>query len=108
MSLLVGERCFLRKSTMGPLNAMKPARSLRHFCWLGVLLLALQPLAGQAQFTLITNADNTLTIARYTGSGGHVIIPSTTNSHPVTTIGSYAFWNNPKMTNVTIPNSINC
>jgi hypothetical protein len=38
------------------------------------LLLCAAPRVLQAQFTLITNADNTLTITGYSGPGGDVTI----------------------------------
>src|ERR1017187_546571 len=47
-------------------------RLLRLFAAIGLLLFA--PLA-QAQFTWTTNADNTITITGYTGSGGDVAMP---------------------------------
>ena len=70
------------------------------------LLLALLalPLVSRAQFTFTTN-NGAITIMKYTGSGGAVIIPSSTNGWPVTSIGTNAFYNaNP--TKVTIPNSV--
>jgi hypothetical protein len=69
-----------------------------------LLLLAL-PAAVQAQFTYTTNADNTITITGYTGSGGAVTIPSTTNGLTITTIGDWAF-SGSSVTSVTIPNSV--
>ena len=42
----------------------------------------------------------------YTGSGGDVTIPSTTNGRPVTAIGSYAFQLKTSLTSVTIPDSV--
>jgi len=57
---------------------------------LGSLVLA-APAAVQAQFTISTNADNTITITQYTGAGGPVAIPATTNGLTVTVIGHGAF-----------------
>jgi hypothetical protein len=51
-----------------------------------LLLLALPGLV-RAQFTFTTNADNTLTITKYTGPGGAVTIPEATNGYPITVIG---------------------
>jgi len=59
-----------------------------------LLVLAL-PLCGWAQFSFITN-NGAITITGYTGSGGNVVIPSTTNGYPVTTIGGSAFQNKPQ------------
>ncbi len=44
---------------------------------------AVIPVQVQAQFTFTTNAG-AITITGYTGPGGVVVIPSTTNSLPVT------------------------
>jgi hypothetical protein len=56
-----------------------------------LFLLAL-PSVVQAQFTYTTN-NGTITITRYTGPGGDVIIPSTIDGLPVTSIGAGAFGN---------------
>jgi hypothetical protein len=69
------------------------------------LLLAL-PGVSQAQYTLTTNADSTINIYGYTGSGTTVTIPSATNGLPVTSIGNYAFFSKTSLTNVTIPASV--
>jgi hypothetical protein len=58
----------------------------------------------EAQFTY-TITNGTVTITGYTGSGGDVIIPSTLNGLPVTSIGDSAFWGQ-ALTSVTIPNSV--
>ena len=92
------------------------------------LLLLTVPAVGQAQFNYTTN-DSTITITKYTGSGGAVTIPDTINGLPVTSIGDYAFedcygltsvmigtnvtnigagafyWCN-RLTSITIPNSV--
>jgi len=70
------------------------------------LACLLTPLAAQAQFTFVTN-NGAITITRYIGSGGAVVIPDTTNGYPVVSIGANAFLNaSSNMTSVTIPNSI--
>ena len=68
-----------------------------------VLILA-TPAALQAQFTFTTN-NGTITITGYTGRGGVVVIPSTINGLPVTSIGYEAFQYS-SITGVTIPNSV--
>ena len=73
---------------------------------LALLLLLALPVVGQAQFTFTTNNDGSLNIASYTGSGGAVTIPSMINGLPVTSIGSWAFWNCTSLTSVTIPASV--
>ena len=81
-----------------------------------VLLLAL-PVVMQAQFTYTTNfsymtnsgtitTNGTITITGYTGSGGAVNIPSTTNGYAIVNIGDSAFKNKSILTSVTIPDSI--
>ena len=71
-----------------------------------LFFLLAQPAVVQAQdFTYVTN-KGTITITGYTGPGGAVTIPSTTNGLPVTSIGDNAFaWlGNP--TSVTISDSV--
>jgi hypothetical protein len=68
-------------------------------------LLLVLPVAAQAEFTYTTD-DNTVTITGYAGSGGAVTIPSTTNNLPVTRIGPLAFFGNPYLTSITIPESV--
>ena len=74
---------------------------------LGLLpgLLLTLPAAVQAQFTYLTN-HGTITITGYTGSGGAVVIPSSTNGYPVTSIGDSAFGGNAGLTSITIPDSV--
>ena len=74
---------------------------------IGFLCLSSSALALQyGDFTYTVNADNTVTITKYTGTGGNVIIPSTINSIPVVGIGDYAFYGCTGLTSVTIPNSV--
>ena len=70
-------------------------------------VLFMLPTVLQAQFTFTTN-NGTITITEYTGPGGVVVIPSSTNGLPVTSIGANAFSskNVPSVTGVTIPNSV--
>ena len=69
-----------------------------------LLLLRLAPTA-EAQFTFTTN-NGAITITGYTGAGGVVVIPSSTNDLPVTTIGDDAFFSCTNLTAVTIPDSV--
>jgi len=72
-----------------------------------ILVVMVLPVAVQAQFTFITNADNaTLTITGYTGPGGAVTIPAAINSYPVISIGTNAFAGLSDLTNVTITGGI--
>ena len=52
-----------------------------------LLLLSVLPATLHAQFTFTTNS-NTLTITGYSGSGGAVTIPSTTNGLTIASIGT--------------------
>jgi hypothetical protein len=69
------------------------------------LLLLTLPAVGQAQFTYTTNGG-AITIARYTGSESVVIIPSSINGLPVTSIGDSAFKGYSFLTSVTVPDTI--
>jgi hypothetical protein len=70
-----------------------------------LLLLLTLPAVVEAQFIYTTNHD-TITITEYTGPGGDVVVPSTTNGLPVTSIGDGAFVYCTSLTGVTIPNSV--
>jgi hypothetical protein len=56
-------------------------------------------------FNYTTN-NGTITIAKYTGAGGAVVIPSMINGMPVVGIGAKAFFQNVAVTSVTIPSSV--
>jgi hypothetical protein len=71
-----------------------------------LLLFLAPPVMAQAQYTFTTNSDGSLNIAQYTGPGGAVIIPNTTNSLPITTIGDAAFFNNSTLTSVTVGTNV--
>jgi hypothetical protein len=72
-----------------------------------LLLLFLAPLVtAQAQFTFTTNPDGSLNIAQYTGPGGAVVIPNTTNGQPITSIGDASFFNNSTLTSVTVGTNV--
>lgn len=74
---------------------------------LRLLWLMAAPFAVHAQFTFTTNfANGAITISGYTGPGGAVIIPSTTNGWPITAIGSGAFQHQATVTDITIPGSV--
>ncbi len=71
-----------------------------------LLSAATLPVAGQAQFTYITNPDNTITI---TGNSEYAIdltIPDTIAGLPVTGIADYAFSLFPVVGDVAIPASV--
>jgi BspA type Leucine rich repeat region (6 copies) len=68
------------------------------------LLFLMLPSSTQAQFVFTTN-NNCLTIIAYTGPGGAVTIPSSTNGLPVTGIWFEAF-SATSVTSVSIPASV--
>ena len=70
-----------------------------------LLFLAVLPATVQAQFEFATN-NCAITITKYTGPGGAVVVPSETNGLPVTAIGTNAFELCFSMASVAIPNSI--
>jgi len=72
---------------------------------LGLLLGLLLPAVGQAQFTFTTNSG-AITITGYTGPGGAVAIPDTTNGLPVISIGAGAFRWCYNLTSVTMGDSV--
>ena len=61
--------------------------------------------AQLTDYTYTTNNDS-ITITRYTGPGGLVLIPSAIYDLPVTRIGMWAFWRSTNMTSVKIPTSV--
>jgi len=63
------------------------------------------PVTMQAQFRWTTN-NGTITITGYTGPGGVVAIPASTNGLPVTGIGDGAFFDWPGLTSITIPDGV--
>jgi hypothetical protein len=65
-------------------------KAKRNLIQILLLCLALLPATVQAQFQFVTN-NGAITITDYTGSGGAVTIPSSTNGYPVTGIGDWAF-----------------
>src|SRR6185369_10018153 len=68
-------------------------------------LLSTLPAVGQAQFDY-TNDGRAITIIRYTGPGGAVVIPATIIGLPVTRIGNFTFYGKTNLTSVTIPYSV--
>src|SRR5215472_11151218 len=76
---------------------------LRTAC--GSLFLLALPIVVQGQFDYVTNGSS-IAITEYTGPGGAVIIPSTTNGLPVSSIENYAFSSVSNLNNVVIPQSV--
>lgn len=69
-------------------------------CCLGLL-----PVAAQAQYDCTTNSGK-ITLTRYTGPGGAVVIPDTYNGLTVTALGPFLFSANGALTSVVIPNNV--
>lgn len=91
-------------------NTVKTPFHVRNLiCAVGILCLATLARTGKAQFTFVTN-NGTITITGYTGPSNNVVIPSTTNGYPVTSIGNGAFFNGQqiysRLTSITLPNSV--
>jgi exo-beta-1,3-glucanase (GH17 family) len=66
----------------------------------------LSTLPNELGFTDTTNADDTLTIIAYTGTGRVVTIPTNINGLEVTGIGTNAFYGNSNLASVTISGSV--
>ena len=72
---------------------------------LPLLLLVILPTLAQAQY-VYTVENGTVTITKYTGPGGDVVIPDTIAGLPVTSIGDCAFCNCTGLTSIVIPDSV--
>jgi len=69
------------------------------------LLLLVLPTLVQAQFEY--SVDNgAVTITKYAGPGGDVLIPDTIDGRPVTRIGDWAFASCSSITSISTPNSV--
>jgi formylglycine-generating enzyme required for sulfatase activity len=76
------------------------------------ILLAAGLLAGNCLYAgtfgdyTYSEADGKITITKYKGAGGKVVIPSEIDEKPVTSIGDDAFFNCNVFTSITIPSSV--
>src|ERR1035438_7149701 len=69
------------------------------------LCLLTLPAAVRAQLIFTTN-NGAITILGCGNAAGALVIPSSTNGHPVTSIASGALQNLPGLTSVVIPDSV--
>ena len=69
-------------------------------------LLLIVPFAAQAQYTYLTNADNTITITSYNDTLSVESITNVINGRTVAVVGASAFSGKVKLSSVTIPNSV--
>ena len=70
------------------------------------LMLWVLPVGAQSQDFSYTTNNGAITITGYTGAGGDVIIPSSINGLPVTSIGRSAFSSCSRLTNVNIGSGV--
>ena len=73
---------------------------------IGLMVLSSSAFALQSRDFTYTVSGGTVTITKYTGTGGVVVIPPTIDGMPVVGIGTSAFSNCSGLTSVTIPNSV--
>jgi hypothetical protein len=95
---------FQKRITGSRLNLGVKMRT-KFFC-VALFLICSLPVLVHAQFTFTTNSDHSLNIYQYTGPGGDVIIPDTTNDVPVTSISSDAFYQDYTLTSVIIGTNV--
>ena len=69
------------------------------------LALLVLPAVVQAQFVFTTN-NGAITITGYTGPGGALTIPDSTNGFPVTSVGVNALFGNASLTSITIGTNV--
>ena len=72
---------------------------------------AVQPVVNTAEFEVLENEDGSVTIERYIGSGGDVVIPAEIDGKPVSAIGNVvgtigAFQDCTNVTSVVIPDGV--
>jgi hypothetical protein len=93
----------LHRGSMKKPQTSKIARAAKYLL---IFLLLAPPLLAQAQYTFTTNNDGSLNIAQYTGPGGTVVIPDTTNGQPITSIGDAAFFEISTLASVTVGTNV--
>ena len=88
-------KAILRMGLLGALVTLLPA----------VAHTQTSPANTQPQWEFTTK-DHAITIVKYNGPGGAVLVPGTLNGLPVTTIGDKAFFQCTNLTRATIPASV--
>jgi hypothetical protein len=73
---------------------------------IGLMVLSSSAFALQSGDFTYTVSGGTITITKYTGTGGNVVIPSAIDGKPVVGIGNRAFLNCTGLISVTIPDSV--
>ena len=81
-----------------------PAEIGDSFFGFGNVIVASAESSGEWVYTL--NADQTVTITGYQGSGGAVEIPAVIDGKSVTSIGDYAFGHCTRLESITIPDRV--
>lgn len=95
--------CITRRASGNQFLDFGTARAARLLALL--LLLALPAAVRGEDYTYITN-NGSITITKYTGPGGAVIIPSTINNLPVSTIGHGTFFSCSNVVTITLPDTV--
>jgi hypothetical protein len=99
---LTCQRLFQNLSMMRGQGLSTPAAAIA--LWLLLIVLAF-PERLQAQFAYVTN-NGGIVITGYTGPGGDVVIPDSTNGLPVIDVRTNAFFSCTNITSLAIPGSI--
>ena len=73
--------------------------------WLAAGLLLWAAPAWADDFTYVTNADDTITVAGYSGGESFVIVPVAVDGKPVTVIGDGAFYEN-ALSGISLPDTV--
>ena len=91
---------------------MQHCKALRTRTWfaisliLGFVMVGFGCTSGGSNTDFIYEGTDTITILRYNGAGGDVVIPSQIKGKPVTGIGEFAFALCDSLTGITIPDTV--
>ena len=102
-----------RKSNVGKEKAMKIGKRLLAGLLAMALALTTMPIDNikadvvqSCDYRYEENTDGSVTITKYIGSGGEVVVPSEIGGKPVAKIAKGAFWDCSSMTSLEIPASV--